>query len=74
MSGKFMRRFLAVSLLVGAFIGTGIPAHAANCQQRIHRAQVRLERAIRRHGRHSAQAERRREDLERARQSCGHPQ
>jgi hypothetical protein len=74
MQPKFVRRFLAASLLTAAFFGTGLPAQAATCRQRIHRAEVRLERAIQRHGRHSVQAERRREDLERARQSCGHPQ
>ena len=74
MSRKFIRRFLVVTLLAAAFIGTGVPAQAVTCQQRIHRAQIRLERAIRRHGAHSVQAERRRDDLERARQSCGHPQ
>ncbi len=52
-------------------LGSAMPIHAyANCEQRIHRAERNLERAIRRHGLHSVQAERRRDELERVRARC----
>jgi hypothetical protein len=40
------------------------------CEQRIHKAERNLERAIRRYGLHSSQAERRRDQLERVRARC----
>jgi hypothetical protein len=40
------------------------------CERRIRNAEIKLERAIRRHGPHSRQAERQRENLERARARC----
>jgi hypothetical protein len=45
--------------------------HHDRCEQRIHNAEAKLHRAIRKHGEDSKQARRRREDLERARHECG---
>jgi hypothetical protein len=59
---------LAALLLVG---GAARTRSCNNCEQRIHRAEGNLRKAIRRHGEHSRQAERRRHELEEARRSCG---
>ncbi len=40
------------------------------CAQRVHKAQEKLEKDVRRHGEHSRQAEKRRRELERAREGC----
>lgn len=42
------------------------------CEQRIHKAENELQKAIRRHGEHSRQAERKRHELQEARERCGH--
>lgn len=61
---------LAILLLVGGTVRT---RSCNNCQQRIHRAEENLQRAIRRHGEHSREAERRRHELQEVRRSCrGH--
>jgi hypothetical protein len=59
---------LAVLLLVG---GAARTRSCNDCQQRIHRAEENLRKAVRRHGERSPQAERRRHELEEARRSCG---
>ncbi len=41
-----------------------------NCARRIHRAEEKLEREIYRHGPYSRQAEKRRHELEEARERC----
>jgi hypothetical protein len=71
---------LKTKLSIAALIAFGllaatIPARAYDrddqkCEMRIHRAEQNLERAIRKHGVHSPQAERRREQLERVRARC----
>lgn len=42
------------------------------CEQRIHKAEENLRRAIARHGEHSRQAEKNRHALEEARERCRH--
>lgn len=59
---------LGALLLVG---GAARTRSCNNCEQRIHRAENNLRKAIRRHGEHSREAERRRHELEEARRSCG---
>jgi hypothetical protein len=59
---------LGALLLVG---GAARTRSCNNCDQRIHRAEENLDKAIRRHGEHSREAERRRHELEEARRSCG---
>jgi hypothetical protein len=62
----------AVPVLAGFLLmASAMPMHAyANCEQRIYRAERNLEKAIQRYGLHSIQAERRRDQLERARARC----
>lgn len=42
------------------------------CRQRVRQAEIRLRQEIRRHGVNSRQAQRRRQQLEQTRQSCGY--
>ena len=42
------------------------------CEQKIHKAEAELQKAIRRHGEHSRQAEQRRRQLQEQRERCGH--
>lgn len=60
-------------VMVGGFlmIGSVQPAQAYDhCGNRIHKAEMKLDRAIRRHGPNSRQAARQRENLERVRANC----
>jgi hypothetical protein len=64
--------FIALS-----FLASTIPARAFDrddhrCERRIHRAEENLDRAVRKHGEHSRQAEQRRHELEEAREHCRH--
>jgi hypothetical protein len=43
---------------------------AWSCRERMERAHIRLDRAIRRHGRHSLRARERRRELHRVRERC----
>ena len=58
-------------LLVGAAAPTLARDRDDKCRERIHKAEMKLRREIERHGEHSRQAEKRRYELERARESCG---
>lgn len=61
----------AVLLSGFLLISSVAPAHGFDrCEARIRKAERNLERAINRHGLHSVQAERRREQLERVRERC----
>lgn len=61
----------AMALAGFLLVGSVAPASAyTNCEQRIHKAERNLDRAIARHGVHSEQAERRRDQLERVRARC----
>ena len=59
---------LGALLLAGGAAGTW---SCNDCDQRIHRAEENLRKAVDRHGERSAEAERRRHELEEARRSCG---
>jgi len=62
---------LMALLFVFLLIGSVAPVQAFDrCSERIHKAERNLQRAIRRHGLHSVQAEREREKLERVRERC----
>ena len=69
--------WIAAFIALGFMAGT-IPARAYDrdddrkCERRIHKAEENLERAVRRHGEHSRQAEARRHELEEARERCHH--
>ena len=59
-----------VYLLVGGVAPTLARDRDDKCRERIHKAEMKLRREIERHGEHSRQAEKRRYELERARESC----
>lgn len=68
---KILGKSAVLIVLAGMLLGSAKPLLAyATCEQRIHKAEMNLERAIRRHGLHSPQAERRRDQLERVRARC----
>lgn len=67
-------RLLVVTAVLGSFFAT-VPLRAVDrddrrCEERIHKAQEQLERAERRHGEHSRQAEEKRHHLEEVRERC----
>lgn len=66
--------FLAAALGGFLLLGSVAPAQARDrddkCAQRIHKAEEKLEKEIRRHGEHSRQAGKRRRELENARRGC----
>jgi hypothetical protein len=64
---------LAILLTGSMLLGGAKPAQAysyASCQQRIQKAQRKLEKAVQRHGAYSSQAARRRSQLERVSAHC----
>ena len=72
MQKNFSKPQVLTVLLSGfLLIGSVAPAQAYDrCSARIHKAERNLQRAIQRHGLHSVQAERRRDELERVRARC----
>ncbi len=62
---------LAVMLLAGGVASTQASGNDRHCEQRIHKAEENLRKAVDRHGEHSGQAEKRRHELEEAKRSCG---
>lgn len=70
-------KLLIAALITFGFIAGTVPGRALDrddekCERRVHKAEENLEKAIRRHGEHSRQAEQRRHDLEEARERCHH--
>lgn len=77
----FQKGKIVVSAIVLImFLASTVPARALvrdrdddrKCEQRIHKAEDKLQNAIRKHGEHSRQAEQRRHELEEARERCHH--
>jgi hypothetical protein len=69
----FGQTMLGAVLSASLLAGTAIPAHADQddrCRRDIHKAQQNLDKAIRKHGEHSRQAEDRRRQLEELRERC----
>ena len=62
---------LAVLLLAGVAARTQASGYDHQCDQRIHKAEENLRKAVDRHGEHSSQAEKRRHELEEVKKSCG---
>lgn len=58
-------------LLVGGVTPALAGDRDDSCRERIHKAEAKLRREIDRHGERSRQAEKRRYELERARERCG---
>ncbi len=64
---------LGTVLSATLMVGSAIPAHADRddrCRHDVQRAQQNLDKAIRRHGDHSRQAEDKRHQLEEVRERC----
>ena len=67
----FSKAAVPVVLMGFLLVGRATPAPAySNCDQKIRKAERNLEKAIRRYGLHSAEAERRRDQLETVRARC----
>lgn len=73
-------KLLIAALIAFGFMGSTVTVRADDhdrddrkCEKRVHKAEEQLEKAVRRHGERSEQAERKRHDLEEAREHChGH--
>lgn len=67
-------RRIGQAALVGALLLGVVPAQARDrddkCAQKIRAAEARLDNAVRKHGRRSRQAEKRRQELDRVRDQC----
>lgn len=75
MSGKRVigSTILGAVLSASLLLGTAIPAHADqddHCRHDVQRAERNLDKAVRKYGEHSRQAEDRRHQLEEARERC----
>ena len=62
---------LGVMLLAGGVARTQASDNDRHCDQRIHKAEEQLRKAVDRHGEHSRQADKRRHELEEAKRGCG---
>jgi len=75
MKGKY--GVLAAILAAVFLFGSAAPVRALDrdddrCHRRIEQAERNLDKAVRKHGEHSRQAEQRRHQLEEARERCRH--
>lgn len=60
-------------VLTGCLLGSVAPLQAdkrSDCEKRIHKAEQNLDKEVRKHGEHSHQAQKRRQDLEKTREQC----
>jgi len=74
---SFKKTGITAALLSGfLLLGSAVPMHADDrdrkCERQIHNAEEALNKAIRRHGEHSRQAEQKRHALEETRERCRH--
>jgi hypothetical protein len=74
---KTKSKGMVVALMAAFFLtGSVVPVHAVDrddkCERNIRRAESNLHNAVRKHGEHSRQAEKRRHELEEARERCHH--
>ena len=65
-------KLLVAALVVFGFAAGAVTAQARNCENQIRKAEQNLEKAERKHGAHSRQAEQKRHELEEARERCHH--
>ena len=74
MSIRFAKSVVAAAVLSVLLLFAAVPPSHADererCQQRIEKAEARLDQAIRKHGEHSHQADDRRRDLRAERERC----
>jgi hypothetical protein len=66
---------ILAAILAAFFVfGSAVPSRAVDrddkCERRVHQAEENLDRAIRKHGEHSRQAEQRRRELHEVRERC----
>jgi multidrug resistance efflux pump len=69
---------LIAALVIFSFLGGAVPTQALDrdhdndrrCEQQIHKAEANLQKAVRKHGERSRQAEQKRHQLEEARERC----
>jgi len=69
----FSKAILCAMLGASLLIGVATPAHADRddkCRRDVHKAEENLEKAVRKHGERSRQAEQRRHQLEEVRERC----
>ena len=69
---KLSSMALAGALLVSTAGLLQARDHDDKCEERIHKAEHNLEKAVQKHGEHSKQAEKQRKELDEAREKCGH--
>jgi len=75
MSCNHWFRRIGQAALLGVLLLGVVPAQADRndkCAQRIRKAEANLDSAVRKHGRNSKQAEKRRQELDRVREQCRH--
>ena len=69
-----LRRKCSAAVMAGIFLvsSAGLALADERCEERVHKAERNLEREVQKHGEHSRQAEKRRHELDEAREKCGH--
>ena len=70
---RIFKKIMISLVLSGCLLGGVVPLQAdrrSDCEKRIRKAEQKLEKEVRKHGERSRQAEKRRHDLERAREQC----
>jgi hypothetical protein len=68
---------VSAAILAAFFlVGSAVPSRALDrddkCERQVQKAEANLQKAIRRHGEHSQQAEQKRHQLEGVRERCHH--
>jgi hypothetical protein len=67
---------IAAILVAFFLVGSAVPSRALDrddkCERQVQKAEANLQKAIRRHGEHSEQAEQKRHQLQEARERCHH--
>jgi hypothetical protein len=66
---KVLGKMTFCAMLAASVAGVAVPARA-DCRNDIRKAEANLDKAIRKHGEHSPQAEERRRQLEEVRRRC----
>lgn len=70
MFNRLVRNASLVGFSALLLFGSVTASAEDRCERRIRNAEAQLQQAVRRHGEHSRQAENKRRNLERARESC----
>lgn len=73
LSDRFSKAMFCAVLGASLVAGVATPAHADrddHCHRSVEKAERNLDKAVRKHGEHSSQAEKRRHELEEVRERC----